>query len=127
LIVEVSETESHPVDRTRIVEQSIDALRDCGMIVPKHIVSSWHCRLEHGYPTPWLGRDAVLEEADAVLRDAGIYSRGRFGAWKYEVSNQDHSVMQGVEAVDKILNGDSERTYYGSMTDSPRNIPRRII
>jgi protoporphyrinogen oxidase len=127
LIVEVSETESHPVNRSLIILQVVEALIACKLIERSNIVSRWHCRLEHGYPTPWLGRDAVLEEVDAVLRDAGIYSRGRFGAWKYEVSNQDHSVMQGVEAVDKILNGDPERTYYGNMTDSPRNIPRRII
>lgn len=31
--------------------------------------------------------------------------------WKYEVSNQDHSLMQGVEAVDHILTGAEEVTY----------------
>ena len=40
----------------------------------------------------------------------GVYSRGRFGAWKYEVANQDHCLMQGIEAVDHILLGAEETT-----------------
>ena len=32
-----------------------------------------------------------------------VFSRGRFGAWKYEVSNQDHSFMQGVEIVNRLV------------------------
>jgi len=32
------------------------------------------------------------------------------------VSNQDHSLMQGVEAVERILDGTTERTYNGDMT-----------
>ena len=79
-------------------------------------MSRWHRRLEHGYPTPWLGRDEVLREVEQALHADGIYSRGRFGAWKYEVSNQDHSLMQGVEAVERILDGAAERTYNGDMS-----------
>ena len=30
-------------------------------------------------------------------------SGGRFGAWLYEVGNMDHSVVQGVEAVNRLL------------------------
>ena len=48
------------------------------------------------------------------LEKKGIYSRGRFGAWKYEVGNMDHSLMQGVEAVNKIILGEEEKTLWHS-------------
>lgn len=41
-------------------------------------------RLKHGYPTPTLARDGVLAEALPWLRERGIWSRGRFGSYKYE-------------------------------------------
>ncbi|KAL6769868.1 hypothetical protein ACKKBG_A32675 [Auxenochlorella protothecoides x Auxenochlorella symbiontica] len=74
------------------------------------IVSIYHRRLEHGYPTPSVGRDAVLKQALPELKAAGIWSRGRFGSYKYEVANQDHSLMLGVESVDNILFGTQELT-----------------
>ena len=43
------------------------------------IVSIYHRRLEHGYPTPSLVRDAVLAKALPWLQERGIWSRGRFG------------------------------------------------
>ena len=45
-----------------------------------------------------------------MLENKNIYSRGRFGAWKYEVSNQDHSLMQGVELINKLELGEEEIT-----------------
>ena len=44
------------------------------------------------------------------LEARGVYSRGRFGAWKYEVSNQDHSFMQGVEVVNRLAGTGDEPT-----------------
>jgi hypothetical protein len=41
-----------------------------------------------------------------------IYSRGRFGLWKYEVGNQDHSFMQGVELIERLLHGCDEITAF---------------
>jgi hypothetical protein len=67
-------------------------------------------RLEHGYPTPSLARDGALEKALPWLRAAGIWSRGRFGSYKYEVGNQDHSLMLGVECADNVLFGAKVRS-----------------
>jgi hypothetical protein len=52
----------------------------------------------------------VLEDIQPQLEAHGIYSRGRFGAWRYEISNQDHTFMQGTEAVRRILFGVREET-----------------
>jgi hypothetical protein len=70
----------------------------------------WHMRLEHGYPVPSLHRDRGLSDIESTLAARGVFSRGRFGAWKYEVSNQDHSFAQGVEAVDAQRDGAEEVT-----------------
>ena len=115
LMSEVSESPAKPVDSGTIVDDVVKGFQSCGFLSSSTVVSTWHRRLEHGYPTPWLGRDAVLRLVDEALRARGIFSRGRFGAWKYEVSNQDHSFLQGVEAVDHILLGAAEHTYYADM------------
>jgi protoporphyrinogen oxidase len=118
LMAEVSESADKPVCGDRVVDDVIAGFRACGFFNERtEIVSRWSCRLEYGYPTPWLGRDEILGPVNAELEQRGILSRGRFGAWKYEVSNQDHSTMQGVEAVNYLLSGVKERTYYGDMSD----------
>jgi hypothetical protein len=66
--------------------------------------------LTPGYPTPSLERNAILHDVLPALEQHRIFSRGRFGAWKYEVSNQDHSFMQGVEVVDRIRYNRAEPT-----------------
>jgi hypothetical protein len=89
----------------------IDGFRAVSLLRPDdRILSRWHRRLSHGYPVPTLDRDEILSEVLPALCDLGIYSRGRFGAWKYEVGNQDHAFMQGVEAVEHILHGHRELT-----------------
>jgi hypothetical protein len=67
---------------------------------------------EYGYPVPTVDRDEVLHSVLPEMEAEGIYSRGRFGGWKYEVANMDHSVMQGVEAVNHILAGEDQPTIY---------------
>jgi len=70
------------------------------------------CAMEadYAYPVPTRDRDSILDQVLPALEALRIYSRGRFGAWKYEVANMDHCVMQGVEIADRIVSGTPEKT-----------------
>ena len=111
LMVEVSESPYKSVDQARLMEQVIQGLLATRLIDRREdIISTWKYRARYGYPTPGLSRDAALAEILPFFEAKCVYSRGRFGLWKYEVSNQDHSFMQGVELVDRLLNARSEIT-----------------
>jgi protoporphyrinogen oxidase len=113
LMVEVSESPCKPVDRAGLPDAVVTGLLATKLIEsPSQIASLWTHTALHGYPTPFLGRDGLLEPILAELEKVNIYSRGRFGGWKYEVSNQDHSLMQGVELVNRLAFGTPEVTYW---------------
>lgn len=112
LMTETSESPAKPVDHARLVEDTIAGCLATGLIADRaDIVSTWTYRAGHGYPTPSLDRDEILAAVLPPLEALGIYSRGRFGAWKYEVSNQDHSLMQGVEIASRLVRGEPELTF----------------
>lgn len=113
LMAEISESPHKPVDTAKVVEDTIEGMFATKLINKTHdVLSTWSYRAHYGYPTPALGRDAALNALHPELEKHGIYSRGRFGGWKYEISNQDHSLMQGVELVDKLKLGVPEVTYW---------------
>lgn len=112
LMAEVAESPFKPVHQDSLVDDVIAGLRSTRLLqAADQIVSRWSHRCHHGYPTPFLGRDAVLGRLHAGLEPLGIFSRGRFGGWKYEVSNQDHSLMQGVEWANRMVLAVPEVTY----------------
>jgi protoporphyrinogen oxidase len=65
----------------------------------------------HAYPIPSVDRDEALGVIQSYLESKEIYSRGRFGSWKYEIGNQDHALMQGKEVVDRWLDGTEEKVF----------------
>jgi hypothetical protein len=102
-----------PVNADTIVHDTIEGLINAGLITreeTKDIVSTWHYYADYSYPTPTVDRDEVLSVLIPWLEERGIYSRGRFGMWKYEVANTDHTLMQGVECVNRLLLGEPETT-----------------
>ncbi len=104
---------SQPDGETDIMK-SIESFEKCAFILNNDIsrIESFYSKLiPKAYPVPTLERDKILNEVQSFLMSNNILSRGRFGGWKYEVANMDHSVMQGKEAVDYILFNKSEETY----------------
>ena len=128
IMLEVSQSTIKPVDEANLLKDCIQGLINTEMIEPEdEIVSTYHRKFDHGYPTPALEREGVLKQLLPKLQDMGIYSRGRFGSWRYEVGNQDHSFMLGVEAVDNIVNGAVELTLnYPDFVNSRQNNERRL-
>lgn len=113
LLCETSRSEFKPVDRARVVEDTIVGLENAGLLEPgerRDIVSTWVYDADYSYPTPTVDRDQILASVIPWLEGRAIYSRGRFGMWKYEVSNTDHTLMQGVEVVNRLLLGERETT-----------------
>ncbi len=112
---------STPTDRhiapDPLIASTLDSLRSTGLVnIDAGTAHIHRMETDHGYPVPTLERDAILREILPALESRHIYSRGRFGGWKYEVSNMDHSVMQGVEAADRILSGKAEVTLFSPST-----------
>jgi len=103
LMTETSESPMKPVRQDSLIEETLLALEEDGLIPDRSTICSVvHKHLYQGYPTPFIGRDALVDPVLRTLEQHHIFSRGRFGAWKYEVANQDHSFAQGYECVERL-------------------------
>jgi protoporphyrinogen oxidase len=117
LMCEVSYKVGESPDPAKVTDQILAGLVRSGMLEQgdrKHIVSRYHRCVPYSYPIPTIERDRGLSVLQPAMMERGIYSRGRFGAWRYEIGNMDHSVMMGVEAVNHILAGEKETVLYSS-------------
>lgn len=111
---ESSYSEHKPEKVDELMDRTIDGLVNTTMLDASRvddICTRWEHTVDYGYPVPTLERDGALRVIQPRLEEKGIYSRGRFGGWKYEVSNMDHSVMQGVEWAERMITGTPETTY----------------
>src|SRR3954471_8327312 len=113
LLTETSYSEYKHVDGKTIVDETIDGLVNAGLIKEQDkndVVDTWVYHADYSYPTPTVERDGILAQVIPYLESHGVYSRGRFGMWKYEVANTDHTLMQGVELINKWMFGEPEQT-----------------
>ncbi len=124
LMLEVSQSPDKHVDESKVVDECIQGLLNTGLIEDKDQVHhTWMKRVEYAYPTPFIGRDEIINTLLPQLSEQSILSRGRFGAWKYEVGNMDHSFMQGYEAAGQLVNGSAELTlWYPNMVNQPHPV-----
>ncbi len=122
LMTEVASSEFKPVDEKKVMNEVIQGLINTKLIKKTDkIVSKWMHKEEYGYPTPTISRDEGINAIQPELMKRNILSRGRFGMYKYEVSNQDHSLMQGVEAANYICYQNPELTaWYPNIVNGPK-------
>jgi protoporphyrinogen oxidase len=116
LMCELSYRVGESPDVNLMMEKTIAGLIGAGILAEsdrQHIVSRYIRDVPYSYPIPTLDRDAALDVIQPALLQRKIYSRGRFGAWKYEVGNMDHSVQMGLEAVNSILLEQEEKVVRG--------------
>jgi UDP-galactopyranose mutase len=118
LLAEISHSTMKPEDRATIAERTVQGMINTRMLEPGDVeqLADLHViERDYTYPLPSVERDGALRTIQPYLESIGIYSRGRFGAWRYEVGNMDHSVAQGVEWVNRAVCGqaDDELTYQG--------------
>jgi protoporphyrinogen oxidase len=117
LMCEVSFRVGETPDPEKVQEQVTAGLIKAGILEESdqdRIISRYHRIIGYSYPIPTLARDRALEVLQPALLEKGIYSRGRFGAWRYEIGNMDHSVLMGVEAINNILSGEKELVFHSS-------------
>lgn len=116
LMCETTYSHHKPAHKKTIIDDTIQGLINTGLLSKKEreqIVSRYLMDIPYSYPIPTLGRGAALAKIQPFLESHGVYSRGRFGAWRYEIGNMDHSFMQGYEVVDRILRGADESAFKG--------------
>jgi len=115
LLAEISVSPYRPFDVARAADATVAGLVTSGLLTAdqaeRDIVSRHVLHVPYSYPVPTIGRDAALATLHGALEPWGIHSRGRFGSWRYEIGNTDHSLMLGVEVADRLVQGGDEPTW----------------
>lgn len=106
---ETSFSDTKPEEQTQVTQATWQGLYNVGL-VPKAAegISEYVIKVPYAYPVPTLDRNDALRVVQPYLMKHGVYSRGRFGAWMYEIGNMDHSYKQGIDVVDHILDKKEE-------------------
>jgi len=113
-MTETSYSDQKPEPRSGIEERVEEGLRASDVITGRPPVASIHVEdIEYAYPVPTLGRDSALEVIQPWLAQRQIFSRGRFGSWRYEIGNMDHAVKMGVDVARRLVAGSSEELWAG--------------
>lgn len=108
-MTEIASSPYRPLPDGDLGAQVDDALRRLDLVEPSATVASVHIdHVERAYPVPTMGRDAALRTIHPWLHEHQIMSRGRFGAWRYELGNMDHAVKMGIDVARRLAVGDAE-------------------
>lgn len=113
---EVATSASHPRDLSNIGGEVEASLRKVGLVDRDAAVATCHIEeIPYAYPVPTLGRDDALAVVQPWLDERNIYSRGRFGTWRYEIGNMDHAVKMGIDVARRIVSPTTTEELVGGL------------
>ena len=111
-MTEIASSPYRPLEAHDLGGRVDRALRSVGLVPEGAPVASVHIdHIERAYPIPTLERDEALSIIQPWLMQHGIFARGRFGAWRYELGNMDHSVKMGVDMARFLVDGTPEQAW----------------
>jgi len=111
-MAETSYSRHRPREREGHEQDVVDALISTELIDADVPIASLYVQdIDYAYPIPTLERDAALAVVQPWLMEHEIYSRGRFGSWRYEIGNMDHAVKMGIDAARFLLEGRPEELW----------------
>jgi protoporphyrinogen oxidase len=111
-LTETSYSEHRPRMRAGLEEGVVEALVTTGLLDEDVPIASLHTiDVEYAYPIPTLDRDKALAVLQPWLMGRDIYSRGRFGSWRYEIGNMDHAAKMGIDVARFLVEGRPEELW----------------
>ena len=106
---ETSFSDTKPEEQARVIRTTWEGLFKADLVSKTaQKASEFIHKVPYAYPVPTLDRDKALQIIQTYLMEHGVYSRGRFGAWLYEIGNMDHTFKQGIDVVNHILSQKKE-------------------
>jgi protoporphyrinogen oxidase len=104
LYVEVSLRPDRLHDVPALVQQSIDSLREAGILQGgDRIISQYPLVLPYAYVVYNSTRKKAVERIQRDLKARNVHSFGRYGSWNY--SSMEDAVLEGKQHADMILHG----------------------
>jgi protoporphyrinogen oxidase len=102
-----------PPDPSVLEERVVRGLVTAGVVEELGPLASVHTvDAPYAYPVPTLDRDRALGVVQPWLMERGIYSRGRFGSWRYEIGNMDHAVKMGIDVARFLVESRPEEIWW---------------
>jgi hypothetical protein len=111
-MTEVAYSRYKPEARDGLEDRVEEGLRSSGVVEGRpQVATAMVVDIDYAYPVPTLKRDSALQTIQPWLMKHGLYSRGRFGSWRYEIGNMDHAVKMGVDVARHIVSGAEEELW----------------
>jgi UDP-galactopyranose mutase len=111
-LTETAYSRHRPGEPDRLPQRVLDGLVEAELIDRDLAIASMHLiDVDYAYPIPTLERDAALAVVQPWLMERNIYSRGRFGSWRYEIGNMDHAAKMGIDVARLLAEGRPEELW----------------